>query len=67
MINSGNNITNYGTITSSGRLSMKAVGDIINNAGATISSVRNMQLIAGSGNFVNSGNITAKTGNVTFN
>ncbi len=74
-----NNITNAGTISSGGSLSLTAGGSITNfslgsaisspasgNQGATIQAAKDVNLTAGSGNITNNGLIASTSGNINI-
>ena len=73
---SGGDVLNSGTISSSGNLVIEAIGKIVNSPSATglastsqptISAAGNVNLLAGSGQFINGGRIESLLGNVNFN
>ena len=69
-LNALNNIMNYGTISSSGDLSLNAVGSIANNSQAVspakVTAVNNVNLYSSSGTFTNNGIINAQAGNINI-
>ncbi len=58
------NINNAGSITSGGNLTLNA-GGTINNSGNLLAN-NNVNLNSAIGNYINSGNITASTGNINI-
>lgn len=68
-LNAVQDIVNYGVISSAGSLNLNAGGSIANYSTATqqaVMSAQNITAITGSGNFVNSGLITANAGNLNI-
>jgi YVTN family beta-propeller protein len=65
-----NNITNAGTISTSGALSLTAGGSINNSSAhaklAALQAVGNVNLIAGSGAITNNGEITSSAGDINM-
>jgi len=67
VLGASNNLTNSGTISSAGHLTLATgSGSITNNAGATLSAVQNVNLISGSGNINNAGTVSAASGNINI-
>lgn len=63
---SAGDVTNAGSISSGGNLSLNAGGTVTNNAGATITGATGTTLFAGSGQINNAGTITAQAGTLTL-
>lgn len=61
-----NDITNKGSIISSGNLDLIAGGSLTNTQGAAASAANNLNINVGSGTVTNGGTITSTTGNINF-
>jgi hypothetical protein len=63
---SASDISNSGSVSASGTLSLYAVGEILNGGGATISGGQGVLLYSDAGKITNAGLISAQSGNVSF-
>ncbi|MBS1994027.1 MAG: hypothetical protein JSS83_26125, partial [Cyanobacteria bacterium SZAS LIN-3] len=67
ILGASNNLTNSGTISSAGHLTLATLdGAITNNAGATLTAAQNVNLLPGTGNVNNAGTIAAASGNINI-
>jgi hypothetical protein len=64
---SSGNISNAGTISSSGKLALTAAGNITNTASGAMSGAQGVSLYSGAGSIANAGTISALAGNVAVN
>ncbi len=66
-LQAANNISNSGTISSSGALNLIAGGNVVNSANAVMSAASNISLFTGAGNLTNAGLVNSATGNIFIN